>query len=307
MGVDTVSDGRYVPAETPAELDLVGSTPTTADALAAAPTGSPVRRRRRAAPRAAPRGAPRGWLKLVSVASIAVGLVLWQVLAQTGAINETLSSDPVEVAQSARSMFDDGSLGSAVGASAELYGVGLALSITIGIVCGIVIGWWRTLGAVFDPWIAVLYSTPLIASMPLIIAWFGIGFESQVVMVVLVSVFPLLVNVIVGSRQVDDSLLRMARSFGASQAAVLRTLVLPSLIPYIVTGVRIGVGAGLVGVVIGEYFEGSNGIGGMILKAGEQLDSAGVFVGLVILSGTALTLTSLIRALERKVSLWREA
>jgi ABC-type nitrate/sulfonate/bicarbonate transport system permease component len=267
----------------------------------APPARARSRRRRRR------KAIPQSWHKVLSIASIVIGLVLWQVLADTGVVNPTLSSSPYDVFQSARQMIDDGSLASAVSASAELYGVGLALSITIGITCGIIIGWWRTLGAVFDPWIAVLYSTPLIASMPLIIAWFGIGFESQVVMVVLVSVFPLLVNVIVGSRQVDDALLRMARSFGASQAAVLRSLVLPSLIPYIVTGVRIGVGAALVGVVIGEYFEGSNGVGGMILKAGEQLDSAGVFVGLVILAGTALTLTSLIRALERKVSSWREA
>jgi len=244
---------------------------------------------------------------VISVASIVAGLALWQLCAETGIVNRTLSSSPWDVLQSARGMLDDGTLASAVGASAELYGTGLALSITIGICAGIVIGWWRTLGAVFDPWIAVLYSTPLIASMPLIMAWFGLGFESQVVIVVLVSVFPLLVNVIVGTRQVDPALLRMARSFGASQAAVLRSLVLPSLLPYIVTGVRIGVGAALVGVVLGEYFEGNDGIGGMILRAGQQLDAAGVFVGLVILSGTALTLTTLIRVLERRVSVWREA
>lgn len=88
---------------------------------------------------------------------------------------------------------------------------------------------------------------------------------------------------------------------------MLRSLVLPSLVPYIVTGMRIAMEAGLVGVVISEYFEGGNGIGGMILNAGQQLNSAGVFLGLVVLAGTALTLTSLIRTLERRVSSWREA
>jgi ABC-type nitrate/sulfonate/bicarbonate transport system permease component len=305
-----VDERRSVPAGTPSELrtdtaaaaaaDEVGFTGGSVDLAAEPPAGSRARRGRR-------RVIPQGWHKVISVASILAGLALWQIFAETGIVNKTLSSSPWEVLQNARVMIDNGTLGSAVLASAELYALGLALSITIGIACGIVIGWWRALGAVFDPWIAIMYSTPLIASMPLLIAWFGIGFESQVVMVLLVSVFPLLVNVIVGSRQVDANLLRMARSFGASQPAVLRSLVLPSLIPYIVTGVRIAVGAGLVGVVISEYFEGSNGIGGMILNAGQQLNSAGVFLGLAVLAGTALTLTSLIRTLERRVSSWREA
>jgi ABC-type nitrate/sulfonate/bicarbonate transport system permease component len=305
-----VDERRTVPAKAPSELrtdttvqaaaDEVGFTGGAVDSPAAPSAGNRARRRRS-------RVIPQGWHKVFSVASILAGLALWQIFADTGIVNKTLSSSPWEVLQNARLMTDNGTLGSAVLASAQLYALGLALSITIGIAFGIVIGWWRALGAVFDPWIAVMYSTPLIASMPLLIAWFGIGFESQVVMVLLVSVFPLLVNVIVGSRQVDANLLRMARSFGASQPAVLRSLVLPSLIPYIVTGVRIAVGAGLVGVVISEYFEGSNGIGGMILNAGQQLNSAGVFLGLVVLAGTALTLTSLIRALERRVSSWREA
>ena len=305
-----MDERRSVPGQPQSELRMETATQAAADEAgftgmpvgsAAAPSGGNGARRRRR------RVVPPGWHTVISVASILAGLALWQILAENGVINKTLSSSPWEVLQNARLMIDNGTLGSAVLASAELYALGLALSITIGIAFGIVIGWWRTLGAVFDPWIAVMYSTPLIASMPLLIAWFGIGFESQVVMVLLVSVFPLLVNVIVGSRQIDANLLRMARSFGASEPAVLRSLVLPSLIPYIVTGVRIAVGSGLVGVVISEYFEGSNGIGGMILNAGQQLNSAGVFLGLVVLAGTALTLTSLIRALERRVSSWREA
>lgn len=253
------------------------------------------------------RALPKSWHKVVGLASIIVGLVLWQVFANTGAIDRTLASSPVDVFNSARKMIGDGSLGSAVLASAKLYGIGLGVSILIGIVFGMVLGWWRTLGAVFDPWIAILYSTPLVALLPLIIVWFGIGFQGQVVMVVLVSVFPLLVNVMAGTREVDEALLRLAKSYGGSQLAVLRSLVLPSLIPYVVTGVRLSVGTGLIGVVIGEYFEGTEGVGGIILKAGVQLNSSAVFVGIVVLAGTVLTLTSLVRMLERKVSRWREA
>lgn len=304
-----MDEGRYASTDAPGELAASAAAQTAGDqgALTFAPDDSPELAVTRASRPGRRRWVvPRRWHKFISVLSILAGLGLWQLFASTGVVNETLSSSPWQVLQQARLLFDNGTLGSDVLASAQLYALGLALSITIGIIVGIIIGWWLTLGAIFDPWVAVMYSTPLIASMPLLIAWFGIGFESQVVMVILVSVFPLLVNVIVGSRQVDANLLKMARSFGASQPAVLRSLVLPSLVPYIVTGVRIAVGAGLVGVVISEYFEGSDGIGGMILNAGQQLNSAGVFLGLVILAGTALTLTSGIRTLERRVSSWRE-
>jgi ABC-type nitrate/sulfonate/bicarbonate transport system permease component len=273
--------------------DKTSPSPTTNRSLG---TGPRPRRRPQA----------QGWRRFLGPASIVGGLALWQVLADTGIVNQSLSSSPSDVWSAGWQSIQDGTLGSAVGSSAQLYGTGLLISILLGVGAGIILGWWRTLGAIFDPWIAILYSTPLIAILPLIIVWFGIGFQGQVVLVVLVAVFPLLVNVITGTRQVDESLLRLARSYGASQFAVVRSLVLPSLVPYAVTGLRLSVGMSLIGVVIAEYFEGSNGVGGLILKAGTELNASLVFVGIVVLAGTAITLTTLIRIVERKVSSWRE-
>jgi NitT/TauT family transport system permease protein len=245
--------------------------------------------------------------KLISLASVICALCLWQVFAEVGWINRTLSSSPFDVWDSFKDVIKDGTLKTALLSSVQLYALGLLCSIVIGIVFGIALGWWRAVGAVFDPWIAVLYSTPMIALLPLILVWFGIGFQGRLVMVILVSVFPLLVSVMTGSRQVDDALLRLAKSFRASQWAIMRTLLLPSLVPYIVTGVRLAVGTALIGVVLAEYFEGTDGIGGMILRAGVELNSGKVFVGIAILAATALTLTGLIRMLEARFSSWRDA
>jgi ABC-type nitrate/sulfonate/bicarbonate transport system permease component len=256
--------------------------------------------------RSGSRAVPPSRYKLVSLGSLIGGLILWQVLAEVGIVDRSLASCPLDVFRAARLMIDNGSLGSAVASSARLYAAGVGLSVALGIICGVAFGWWRTLGAVFDPWVAVLYSTPLVAVLPLVIVWFGIGFKGQVALVVLVSVFPLLVTVTTGTRQVDEALLRLARSFGASQFAILRSLLLPSLVPYVVTGVRLSVGTGLIGVVIGEYFEGSQGVGGIILQAGVTLNSSQVFVGIFVLAGTALTLTSIIRFFEAKLTVWRE-
>ncbi|KAA9159055.1 ABC transporter permease [Amycolatopsis acidicola] len=293
-----MEQSSYTPAQSRTE------TLDDARGVIAAPAPVPAAGRAKQARRR--RHLPNRWLKVVSVVSVLVLLAVWQLLAQLGVIDRTQSSSPSDVWHSFAVMAGNGSLGTALLASAKLYGIGLLVSIGIGIVFGLVLGWWRVLGAIFDPWIAILYSTPLIALLPLIIVWFGIGFQGQLVMVVLVSVFPLLVNVMVGTRQADEELLRLAHSFGASQFALVRTIVLPSLVPYMVTGIRLSIGTALIGMVIGEYFEGTDGIGSIILKSGVMLDSSGVFVGIVILAVVALTLTSLIRVAERKVGSWRE-
>jgi ABC-type nitrate/sulfonate/bicarbonate transport system permease component len=289
------------PLSTTKEKDAVTETaPSVAPADATARSGALAPER-------------RGWPlsnktthRAIGVMSVVGLLILWQVFADAGIINSATSSSPSDVWNTARSMISDGTLGSAVAASGKLYGVGFGIAIIIGVLGGIVLGWWRLLGAIFDPWIAILYSTPLIALLPLILVWFGITFKGQVVMVVLVSVFPLLVNVMAGTRQVDPSLLRLAKSFRGSQLAILRTLVLPSLVPYIVTGVRLAAGGGLIGVTVAEYFEGDTGIGGLILREGTELNAGGVFVGIVCLAGAALVLTAIIRGLESRVSAWRD-
>jgi ABC-type nitrate/sulfonate/bicarbonate transport system permease component len=262
---------------------------------AAAATRRPRAKRRRS-----------GVTTLISVASVIVVLAAWQLCASAGVVDEKLTSSPWGVVQSARFLIDTGQLGGDVASSASLFGVGLGLAIVIGAVGGVLIGWWRLVAAVFEPWIAILYAMPLIALLPLILVWFGIGFTAEVVMVVLIAVFPVLVSVMTGTRTVDQELVRLARSFCGSEAAVIKTVVVPSLIPYFVSGVRLAIGSGLVGVVVSEYFLGNSGIGGLIVTAGENLQSGEVFVGITILALSAIVMTGLLRRAERRISRWRE-
>jgi len=266
-----------------------------AQTAAAAAIQRPRARRRRS-----------GVTTLISVASVIVVLAAWQLCASAGVVDEKLTSSPWGVVQSARFLIDTGQLGGDVASSASLFGVGLGLAIVIGAVGGVLIGWWRLVAAVFEPWIAILYAMPLIALLPLILVWFGIGFTAEVVMVVLIAVFPVLVSVMTGTRNVDQELVRLARSFCGSEAAVIKTVVVPSLIPYFVSGVRLAIGSGLVGVVVSEYFLGNSGIGGLIVTAGENLQSGEVFVGITILALSAIVMTGLLRRAERRISRWRE-
>lgn len=247
----------------------------------------------------------KGLTSAVSTASVIVVLAAWQVCASQGVVDEKLTSSPWGVVQAARFLIDNGQLGSDVASSASLFGVGIGLAIAIGALGGVLIGWWRLVAAVFEPWIAILYSMPLIALLPLILVWFGISFSAEVVMVVLISVFPVLVSVITGTRNVDRELVRLARSFCGSELAVIRTVLLPSLVPYFVSGVRLAIGSALVGVVVSEYFLGNSGIGGLIVTAGENLQSGEVFVGITILALSAIVMTGLLRRAERRISQWR--
>ena len=264
--------------------------------------------------RASPERGPRaltGFLRahshrMLSVASIIVVLGAWQACATTGVVNPTLTSSPWGLVLAGQSLVNQGVLLGDVGASAVLFAVGLGIAVGVGTIAGVALGWWRLLAAVLEPWVAILYSMPLIAVLPLILLWFGITFRAEVIMVVIIAVFPIIVTVMAATRNVDVELIRMARSFRAKPLFIMRTIVMPSLISYLVASVRLAIGYSLIGVVIAEYFLGNKGIGGLIVTAGEQLESGEVLVGIAILAVASLIMQSLLRYAERKVLHWRD-
>ena len=126
------------------------------------------------------------------------------------------------------------------------------------------IGWYRKLRMIFDPFLNALYATPRIAMIPLIIIWFGIDWQSKVFIVYMSSFFPILVNTVAGVRSLDPDLLRAARAFCASDWQIFKTIAIPGSVPFILTGIRQGVALGLIGVVVGEMFGGSKGVGFLV-------------------------------------------
>ncbi len=146
---------------------------------------------------------------------------------------------------------------------------------------------------------------PYVAILPLIILWFGIGIQSKIVAVFLAAFFPLAINIIVGVKTVDPGLMACARSFGANDRQVFRTLVLPSSVPFVVAGLRIAVARGLVGVFVGEMLASSSGIGHMMSAASSTFQTDKLFVGIVILAGTGYLLIEMIKRLEKRLNSWR--
>jgi ABC-type nitrate/sulfonate/bicarbonate transport system permease component len=242
---------------------------------------------------------------LLGTAGIAIVLAAWQVCADTGVVDPLVASSPSRIVDAARTLMDQGTLLPAIGSTAKLFALGFGLSLVTGLVAGVILGWYKRIDAVVDPWLSVLYATPRIALIPLIMVWTGIGLETQVIIVWTVAVFPIVINVAAGVAAIDRDHLRVARSFLATNHDVLRTVALPGSMPFVLSGVRQGLFQGLIGVVVAEYFVGNTGVGGLIFSAGQTLESGQAFVGAIVFALAALILTAALRAIERRVDQWR--
>ena len=166
-------------------------------------------------------------------------------------------------------------------------------------------GWYKRVGYAVDPFVAFFYSTPRIVLVPLLIIWFGIGIWSKIAVVFLGAVFPMIVSTMSGVRNVDASLLKAARSFGATDMQLFRTVVLPGSVPFVLTGLRLGIGHALTGVVVGELVAAQAGIGLMMATAGSTFQTSKVFAGMFIIAGSGIALTILLQKIEQRFQSWK--
>ncbi|HWO42593.1 MAG TPA: ABC transporter permease [Candidatus Eisenbacteria bacterium] len=183
--------------------------------------------------------------------------------------------------------------------------MGLALAIMVGLPLGLITGRSRTIDAMVDPYVTVFNATPRLIFLPLFILWFGIGIWSKVMIVFIGAVFPLLINTYEGVKNVDRVLVNVVRSFGANEWQIMRVVVLPNSVPYIIAGLRLAIGRAVLGVVVGEFFGASEGLGFMIASAATNYKVDVVFVGVAIFMGLSLILTFSVKRVETKLSRWR--
>ena len=242
---------------------------------------------------------------LVGGLSVVLVLAAWQWAWSAGKISPLFFTGPSQILKRAVEDWTDGRLRQDIAYSGTNFLIGVGAAIVSGVIVGVIIGWYRRLAMVFEPFLTTLYSTPRVALIPLVLIWFGIGMWSKVFIVFINAFFPVLINTIGGVKATDRDLLRAARAYCASDWQIFTTLVIPGAVPFILTGVRQAVALGLIGVVVGEMFGGSEGIGYMVNYGGQTFQTDAVFLGVVIIAAAGITLSWLTGRLEQHFSRWR--
>ena len=215
-------------------------------------------------------------------------------------------SSPTLVLQAAyRMFFVTGEMWRDLTWSALGYSLGLACAIAVGIPLGLAAGWYRRLSYAVEPFLAALNATPQVAFLPLIVIWVGTGMGARVLIIFLLAVLPLAINAHAAVRTTDPRLIAVARSFGASEARLFCSIILPSSIPFLLAGLRLAVGRGMIGVVVGEIYGSAAGVGAMISQSGARFETDKVFVGVLTIVAAGLILVELIERIERHIELWR--
>ncbi len=248
---------------------------------------------------------PAARQQLLGGIAVLLFVIAWEAVVRFGLVNPLFSSSPSRIAATFVQMVHEGSLGQDIRVSGAEFLLGYSLAVAVGILLGLAMGWYADVAAVLQPFVAALYSTPRIALLPLLIIWLGIGIWSKVAVVFLVAVFQVLISTEAGVRAADESLIRTARSFGANDRQIFMSIVLPGAVPYLIAGLRLGLGQALVGIVVGELYAATAGVGYEIAVAGETFQTDRVFVGIVILALAAIILMWCLRRLEMKFESWR--
>jgi ABC-type nitrate/sulfonate/bicarbonate transport system permease component len=245
---------------------------------------------------------------VLGVLGILVVLLLWEAVPYVVTMKagtKLFFTPPSQVAATLWDLFAGGTIWAPLGVSAAGFAIGLGIAILIGLPLGILIGRSETLNAFFDPFITAFNATPRLVFLPLVLLWFGLGLWSKVVIVAFGAIFPLLINTHEGIRNADRLLINVIRSFGAGEWDVVRIVVVPNALPYILTGLRLAIGRAVLGVVVSEFFGSDQGLGVMMVQAASQYKVNVVFAGMIVFMTLSLAMTSLVKLLEARLGRWR--
>jgi NitT/TauT family transport system permease protein len=242
---------------------------------------------------------------LIGGGTLAVFLLAWELCADSGIVNPLFISSPTRVLYAGATLIADPDFWNDVRVSASEFIFGYAAAIVIGVPLGLTMGTSRRLSYILGPFVDTLNAVPRVTLLPLLIIWFGIGIWSKVAVVFLSAVIPIVISAFSGVRTNEARFLTMARSFSASRGKVFRSIVLPGTVPYIFTGLKYAAGRALLGVVVGELYAATAGVGHMIADAGNMFQTDILFFGVFLFTATGLVVVALLDRIERRFERWR--
>jgi len=234
-------------------------------------------------------------------------LAIWEFLTRLLLENELLIPPPTSVLRSFWTLAASGQLNKHFAATLLEFIYGFTTACVVGIILGYLMGMHRWLDEIMDPWIATLYSIPIITVVPLIIIWFGIGMISKVIVVFKITAVAIILNTAAGIKNLDPVWLELAKSLRLSGWQTTYKIRLPGALPYIITGMRLGVGRALLGVIVAELMAANAGLGYLLRDSSETWDSPKLFVTVILLAVIGLTSFHLIKRLEQRMAPWRQS
>lgn len=242
---------------------------------------------------------------LLPLLAFVVFMVLWEILGRL--TNPILFSPPSRVARGFVELLADGRLQRAFLVTMNALSVGFLASVVVGIPLGLVIGRWKLLSDVFEPYLDAVYATPRVVLVPLVILWFGVGYEGRLFLVWIGTVVPIIINTAIGVRNVRSDLIEVATSFGAKETHLARHVILPGAVPYIMAGLRIGMGRALVGVIVAEIFLDLTGLGGIIQTESAYFRTHRMLAAVVVIALLGTLLIGAFSYIERRFAPWKES
>jgi ABC-type nitrate/sulfonate/bicarbonate transport system permease component len=243
-------------------------------------------------------------VQVIRILSIIAVLIGWELLGRE--VNPLFMSYPTAILQAARVLVANGELLDAIRSSLTTLLIGFVGASVIGAALGLLIGRYRYFDAATDWFVNALYATPLVALIPLVVLWFGLGDAAKLFIVTLMAMFPVLMNTATGVRSVPRSLIDVSTAFAANEWQVFVKIILPASAPYMMTGLRLGIGRAIIAMVVAEFFTSLTGLGALIVKYGNQYDTASMFVPILVLMLLGIGLTSIIRRMEESLAPWRK-
>ena len=244
---------------------------------------------------------------IVAIRSILIftGLLLWQYVANNGSYNPLFTSYPSEILKDLVVFSTSGELYKHASITLVEVFWGLFFGSTIGIIFAIVFGYWSFIGEIITPIISALSCIPQLALAPIYVLWFGLGLTSKIFLAGLMVFFNVFSATYGAIKSMDKGILESANLLGASHFETLRMVVIPSCMPWILSGLRGGVSAALVGAIIGEYIGSKGGFGWMITYSTSYFNISRVMSCIVILLFVGLGLNKVLDVLEKKLLGWR--
>jgi NitT/TauT family transport system permease protein len=238
------------------------------------------------------------------VLSLAIFFTAWQIIGQR--VDPILFTTPTKVARALWTLITDGTLGPAFGTAMKDLGTGYLLAAIVGISVGILVGRSQVAERMLNPYINFFQATPLIALVPLVVIWFGVGFEARVVVVFILAVWSIIISTATGVKQTPSSLLDVGRVYKYKRMQVVLGIELPNAVPSIFAGLRIALGKALIGMVIAQMEISLTGLGGMVVNYGNAFKTAELLAVIVTASMVGVVAAILLEVLRKWLFPWTE-